>query len=407
LFLKKANVTEKKSKCATRSDKGKKRPKVADISSRSQSFDKSGVLSQSYFCAISTTSESKGEPVKEVYQPHDKFFKELMSRKESAEDFLRYYLPPEIVNKLDLSTLSISKDSFVDKELGEHFSDILYQINLRDGQQAKVYVLIDHKSSPDGLVAFQLLRYMVRAWEYSLKQQKAERKKEKEKAQCEGKKRRRHQKLTLTPILPVVFYHGEREWAVSKTLDTLFGNMPQELTSFVPNYQYFLCDVTKINDEDIKGEPFLQAGLMLLKYIFRQDLSDKLLEIYSPLKEVEEQQKRRDFVETTLYYLSSAARQLRTDKLEKAVTEALSEGGALMATLVERWLEQGRQEVRQEEKRNGLLLGIQMGLDIKFGDEGLRLYQEIQKIQEMDILQAICDKIKPVSALGELRRIYQ
>ena len=222
-----------------------------------------------------------------------------------------------------------------------------------------------------------------------------------------GKKRTRYEKLTLTPILPVVFYHGDKEWAVSKTLDTLFGNMPQELTSFVPNYQYFLCDVTKINDEDIKGEPILQAGLMLLKYIFRQDISGKLLDIYTPLKEVEDQQKLRDFVETTLYYLSSAARQLDTDKLEEAVTEVLSEGGALMATLVEKLLEQGRQEVRQEEKRNGLLLGIQIGLDIKFGDEGMSLYQEIQKIQEMDILQAICDKIKAVSALAELRRIYQ
>ena len=280
--------------------------------------------------------------------------------------------------------------------------DVLYQINLRDGREAKVYVLIDHKSSPDGLVAFQLLRYMVRAWEYSLKQQKAERKKEREKRKEEGLKRKRYSKLTLTPILPVVFYHGKDEWAVSKTLDTLFGDMPQELTCFVPNYQYFLCDVTKISDEEIKGEPFLRVGLMLLKYIFRQELSDKLLEIYSPLKEVEKQQEVKDFVETTLHYLPNAAPQVRADALTEAVTEVLSEGGALMATLVERWLEQGR----QEERRNGLLSTIQMGLDIKFGDEGLRLYQEIQKIQEIDVLQAIRDKIKAVSALGELRRIY-
>ena len=328
-----------------------------------------------------------------------KFFKELMSRLKSARDFLHYYLPPEIVDQLDLSTLSISKDSFVDTQLGEHFSDILYQINLRDGREAKVYVLIDHKSSPDGLVAFQLLRYMVRAWEYSLKQQKEERKKEKQ----EGKRRKRNQKLTLTPILPVVFYHGKKEWKVSKTLKTLFGNMPPELTSFVPNYQYFLCDLTNISDEQIKGEPFLRVGLMLLKYIFRQELSDKLLEIYRPLKEVEGQQEVRDFVETTLYYLPNAAPQVRVEKIEEAVTDVFSEGGALMATLVERWIEQGR----QEEKRNGLLSTIQMGLDIKFGDEGLSLFEEIQKIQEMDVLQAIRDKIKAVSALGELRRIYQ
>lgn len=142
---------------------------------------------------------------------------------------------------------------------------------------------------------------------------------------------------------------------------------------------------------------------MLLKYIFRQELSDKLLEIYRPLKEVEGQQEVRDFVETTLYYLPNAAPQVRVEKIEEAVTDVFSEGGALMATLVERWIEQGR----QEEKRNGLLSTIQMGLDIKFGDEGLSLFEEIQKIQEMDVLQAIRDKIKAVSALGELRRIYQ
>ena len=129
-------------------------------------------------------------------------------------------------------------------------------------------------------------------------------------------------------------------------------------------------------------------------------------------KEVDRQKELRDFMEASLYYLCSAAPQLRADKLEEAVMEVLpEEGGALMATLAERWLEQGRQEGRkegrQEEKRNGLLSTIEMGLDIKFGDEGMRLYQEIQKIQEMDVLQAIRDKIKAVSALGELRRIYQ
>ncbi|HLC16277.1 MAG TPA: Rpn family recombination-promoting nuclease/putative transposase [Thermodesulfovibrionia bacterium] len=57
--------------------------------------------------------------------PHDKFFKEVFSRHEAARDFLVHYLPKEIAELIDLEFLEISKDSFVDEELQEHFCDIL------------------------------------------------------------------------------------------------------------------------------------------------------------------------------------------------------------------------------------------------------------------------------------------
>jgi predicted transposase/invertase (TIGR01784 family) len=63
-----------------------------------------------------------------VHNPHDRFFKETFSRVEVARDFTVHYLPPEIAALLDPATLSISKDSLVDEELGERFSDLLYQI---------------------------------------------------------------------------------------------------------------------------------------------------------------------------------------------------------------------------------------------------------------------------------------
>ena len=76
-----------------------------------------------------------------------------MSRQEAVRTFLRNHLDKEIVDLLNLSTLEIKKDTFVDQELGEHFSDILYQLKLHNGQDAKVYVLIEHKSYTDYLVA--------------------------------------------------------------------------------------------------------------------------------------------------------------------------------------------------------------------------------------------------------------
>jgi len=47
---------------------------------------------------------------------------------EVARDFAVHYLPPEIAALLDPTTLSISKDSLVDEEMVERFSDLLDQI---------------------------------------------------------------------------------------------------------------------------------------------------------------------------------------------------------------------------------------------------------------------------------------
>ncbi len=57
----------------------------------------------------------------EIYNPHDKFFKETFSIRENVIDFLEGIFSEEIVKKLDLSTLSLDNNSYIDEELKEHF----------------------------------------------------------------------------------------------------------------------------------------------------------------------------------------------------------------------------------------------------------------------------------------------
>jgi predicted transposase YdaD len=56
----------------------------------------------------------------ELRNPHDLFFRETFSRLEVARDFLENYLPAEVVAALDLGTLKLQKDSFIDNELFDH-----------------------------------------------------------------------------------------------------------------------------------------------------------------------------------------------------------------------------------------------------------------------------------------------
>ncbi|MEH1910569.1 MAG: hypothetical protein V7L05_04405 [Nostoc sp.] len=58
-------------------------------------------------------------------------------------------------------------------------------------------------------------------------------------------------------------------------------------------------------------------------------------------------------------------------------------------------------------KTEGLLEGIEIGLELKFGSEGLTVLPEIVQIQNVEILSAILTSIKTVNNLEELRQIYQ
>ncbi len=57
--------------------------------------------------------------------------------------------------------------------------------------------------------------------------------------------------------------------------------------------------------------------------------------------------------------------------------------------------------------QKGLLEGIKMGLELKFGSEGLGIIPEIQEIRNVDILKAILTSIKTANTIEELRRVYQ
>lgn len=102
---------------------------------------------------------------KEVVNPHDAVFKHFLGKPEIATDFLRQHLPGEILALLDLATLEEQKAGFVDEELRNHFSDILYRVKTRRGRPVYLYHLFEHKSYPEAWVAFQLLRHKVRIWE--------------------------------------------------------------------------------------------------------------------------------------------------------------------------------------------------------------------------------------------------
>lgn len=329
-------------------------------------------------------------------QPHDRFFKEVLSRPGVAQDFLRHYLPEEVCRLVDLSSPpALVKDSFVDPALGEHLSDLLYIVKLRDGGEAYVYVLFEHKSAPERWMALHLLRYMVRIWDQSLREMK-------------GKRLRQPQ--ALRPILPLVVYHGKSRWMTPRGFQALVS-MPEELRRFVPAFEYRVHDLSHLEDAELRGEVLLRVALLVMKYIFRQELGDRLPGILSLARELSRQATGLRYLETVLRYVSQGTDRLSREDLRRAVEVSFSEkGDEVVATLAEQWIEEGVQKGIQkgiqQGLREGLLAGIELGLETRFGREGLALMPKIRKVDDARRLRTLQEAmLKRQASLADLRRM--
>jgi hypothetical protein len=64
-------------------------------------------------------------------------------------------------------------------------------------------------------------------------------------------------------------------------------------------------------------------------------------------------------------------------------------------------------EILQQGVQQGLLLGITVSLEVKFGNPGLQLLPEIRAIEDVTRLEAIQAAIMTVNTLDELSQLYR
>lgn len=66
----------------------------------------------------------------QIHNPHDAIFRKFFSNVEVVNDFAKARLPKELQQKCDFSTLKIEPGSFLDEDLRQHHSDILYYLKI-------------------------------------------------------------------------------------------------------------------------------------------------------------------------------------------------------------------------------------------------------------------------------------
>jgi predicted transposase/invertase (TIGR01784 family) len=302
-------------------------------------------------------------PLMTISTAHDHFFRKSFGRVEIARNYLEEYLPAEVMALLDLDTLSLEEDTFIDEEMQKHQADLLYQVRLHNGQIAYVYFLFEHKSYPDRLVALQLLRYMVRFWEQQV---------------SAGQ-------FPLPPIMPLVIYHGERTWPYPTTFEALV-EMPAALRPYLPHFNYYLSDFSHLSDETIRGEVWLRVSLAVLRSISRPDLQQELDGLIDLIFQLRKQQTGLEYIRTILYYLSEATERVSREDLQKALLRQGTQGENVMATIAQEFIQQGIEQGIEQGVEQGLEKSVRRVLQRRFGDmpEGINKQLASLTVSELE-----------------------
>jgi predicted transposase/invertase (TIGR01784 family) len=267
---------------------------------------------------------------------HDLFFKKTFSIRENAADFLQHTLAPELVEEMDLDTLTIEKGSHVDTALAENFSDTVYNCRF-SGTRIKIALLFEHKSAPDKNLPFQLHRYMANLWDNSI-----------------------NQKQPILPVIPIVLYHGKKSWTPG-TLVTRFTKWPEAVKHYIPDFEFAFVDLSDYSNEAIKAGVFnavsLRIALLIMKNIFdQQKLEHYLTQFLEIGRAYFQETQGLKFLEAVINYILQAT-EIEPDKLVKSVACISEKGGDIAMTTAEKLRQEGMQKGRQE----GMQKGIQKG----------------------------------------------
>jgi hypothetical protein len=171
------------------------------------------------------------ENTRGVRNPHDKLFRENYSDLNNARSLISNGMPQRVLKLMDLSTLEICKDSFIEKDLSDYYSDMLYRVKFRDGSAGSVYVLFEHKSYFDKYVHLQLLEYMIKIWRLHIKQHKKK-------------------PVGLPIVIPLLICHCRREWPEDTVgLTSLLTGPVEDLAGYIPDFGFELYDLFRFSDD--------------------------------------------------------------------------------------------------------------------------------------------------------------
>jgi predicted transposase/invertase (TIGR01784 family) len=272
---------------------------------------------------------------------HDGFIKRVLGDIIVATEFLDEYLPEQFKEIVDMSTLAIEQESFVEPDLTKQLSDIVYSLRMRNNDKAFVYCLIEAQSSPDYWIAFRLWRYM---WLLLEKHAKGKNK--------------------LPIILPLVIYNGKARYIAPLNLWDLFSDPALAKTYMGGDYR--LIDLQAMLDDQINYEKHLSLITYVMKHITERDMLLMMKNALQCCKNALIIDRDRNYIHIkhVLWYISNKVPEERIYELEQLMADSLQQKNEdFMGTIAQSYEQRGFKKGVIQGREKGIEKGIERGIE--------------------------------------------
>ena len=264
---------------------------------------------------------------------HDAFFRRILLDCGLCKALLQTALTKREVELFNFDTLKAELGTFIDKNLGEHKSDVIVSVQFKGSKRkAKVFFLLEHKSYKDPFVLIQMLKAEI----YSGKEYRKEK----------------------TPVYPVLIYQGKKQWNFSGNFqDAELRGFPLAARKVLKKrFIDFTCsylNLQKLNIRRKTNHSALKLALFVMKNIWI--INDKIVkQVILMAKDLV--QEEQDLIHDILSYITKYdKRYSHREKILELEDSVLEEEEKFMKTvLTTPWEDKAEKKGKREGRREGL-----------------------------------------------------
>ena len=258
---------------------------------------------------------------KEVFQPDDKLFKEVMEKKENAIEYV-VTNHAALAKKLDLTSFKIEREKLSIPNFKIFEADIIYSCKFKNSEETlNISLLWENKSQPEEFVIVQVGLYLFLRYYKMVKAKE----------------------LKFEPIIPLIFYNGKTDWE-PKTFQAFFRDHPSlsVFKKFLPDYDFLFTNITKVPLKELLKlkNAFFRSSMIAMGLKHNRDL---LLQKFPIIFDLDEEDERLSIGYFILSIYERAPEDFKEDISQFAKKIQIN----IMSTL-SMFIEEGKKEAVKE-----------------------------------------------------------
>lgn len=273
-----------------------------------------------------------------ITHKHDKLFKKAMSDIRVAKEMIESYLPAEVLQHFNISTLRISKATYIDGQYAQSAADIVYSMKSKSNQQSYLYCLWEHQSKADPNMMLRFLNYSCRIMQHHKDQ---------------GNK-------FLPIVIPALVYNGKNTpYPFSCDLFEAFAD--KELARQLMFQPAHLIDLSIKDDSEILEHKWAAFMQMLLKHLRADDLLPKLELLQKHISYLS-QFDGESILRSMLECMMLEGKISDQERFIEIVKKNSENTGEHIMTFAQELMHKGRQKGMQEGLQTGMQEGVKQGI---------------------------------------------